>query len=54
MYIFIFEDGQVKQANSVSDEDLLSVDNGYLQVLRVQNGDATEYYDGEWSKLEPV
>lgn len=52
MYIFIFEDGETKKSKVISDEDLNSVDDGYLQIIRIK--DMAEYCDGEWNKLESV
>jgi len=55
MYLLVFEDGTVKRADDISKEDYTSVDDGYLQIIKIA-GDVPpqEYYEGEWMKIEEI
>lgn len=36
-YILLFEDGEAKVANDISEEDKRSADDGYLDIIRVSD-----------------
>ena len=55
MYLFIFEDGKVKQASAVGDDDLESCDNGYLDIIDVSaSGDIRRRWEGGWVEVESI
>ncbi|MDT0618439.1 hypothetical protein RM531_08115 [Salinisphaera sp. P385] len=48
MYLLIFEDGSIKKARTVSDDDLSSADDGMIQIVGLEDSGPREYVDGEW------
>lgn len=54
MYLFIFEDGSVKQGRELSNSDLQDVEYGVLQVIRLDDSGPKEYFEGEWLSVESV
>jgi len=52
MYLYIFEDGEVKTASSFCDTDKESVDAGAIVVIDIESKPPMNYYDGEWHILE--
>lgn len=54
MFLYIFEDGAERQSDqSPTDDDLSSVDGGYLVVIRVQNGIFERVLgDGTWVEID--
>jgi len=51
MWIYIFEDGEVKKSTArPCADDLDAVDAGILQILDVSDEPA-EYYDNEWHTI---
>lgn len=55
MYLFIFEDGEVKKASAVGDDDLQSCDDGYLDIIDIVDPDCPmrRYGDG-WAQVESL
>lgn len=53
MYIAIFEDGEPKLIDAITDDDLQSCDAGILDLIDVSVADRpTRYWDGKWEPLE--
>lgn len=54
MYIFIFEDGTIKKGRMIISDDLLSVEDGILEIIDITEPKKPLYYhgDGEWKDLE--
>ena len=52
MYLVIFEDGTVKRTDNISEEDYISVDDGYLQIIDIVGDVPMEYGEGEWTEIE--
>lgn len=52
MYLYIFEDGEVKKATSFSDDDRTSCDMGILDVIDLHAENPKQYIDGEWHDIE--
>ena len=54
MYIYIFEDGTVKKATTISDDDALSVEEGILDIIDISDNQNPKYLveAGEWDDLE--
>ena len=49
MYIFVTEDGQIYKTSKVPEnDDLMSVDDGYLTIIDIGGAEPTEYHDGDW------
>jgi hypothetical protein len=45
----ITEDGFVHRSEEALEEDLNGADDGYLDIINVEN--FTQYYEGEWTPL---
>lgn len=53
MYLYIFEDGEIRTSNEFSTTDKICCNNGILTVLDITNNkQPTEYYQGEWHEIE--
>lgn len=52
MYLYIFEDGEVKKATTVSDNDKNCVDAGILDIIEIGGDDPKQYLGGEWHDIE--
>ena len=52
MYIYIFEDGEIREANQIEEGDKESVDAGILDIVDCNTCKA--YYDGQWRNLPNV
>lgn len=37
MYIFIFEDGTIRKNEKLNDDDIISVEDGYLEIINITN-----------------
>lgn len=52
MYLMILEDGSKWKASALSDEDLLAVDDGVLEVIDLSDPDGPkELYEGDWHSI---
>lgn len=52
-YILTFEDGQLKTARTISEDDIQDADDGYLSIIRVS--DLHEYIgNGNWMSIPSV
>ena len=51
MYLYIFEDGEVKKATTISKEDKESCDMGILDIIDISGDEPKQYYEGEWHDL---
>ncbi len=49
-YIFIFEDGEPRISNKVTQNDFDVSDDGILEIIRVS--DQKRYMEGEWVEME--
>ena len=54
MYLYIFEDGQVKKGTTFCDGDAESCDADILDVIDIGESDPKQYYDGEWHELVSI
>lgn len=55
MYLFIFEDGEIKQASEVGEDDLESCDNGYLDIIDISaSGDIRRRAFGVCTEVESL
>ena len=54
MYLVIFEDGSIKRTDTISPEDYISVDDGYLQIIDIVGDIPMEYYKGEWTEIQQI
>jgi hypothetical protein len=52
MYLFIFEDGEVKKATTFCQEDMDSCDAGILDVIDLHVENPKQYYDGQWYEIK--
>jgi hypothetical protein len=52
MYLYFFEDGEIKKGTTFSDDDAQSCDAGILDVIDIGDSDPRQYYDGKWHELE--
>lgn len=53
MYIYIFEDGTVNKTKTLSDGDLSSADDGFIDIIDISNPiEPKTYYSGQWHDLE--
>lgn len=51
-FIFIFDDGTIKQDTSYTVEDLQACNAGDLQIVRVS--DMTTYYESTWHPIDSL
>ena len=49
-YFFIFEDGEPKISDKVTQDDMNSSDDGFLEIIRVS--DQKRYMEGDWIEME--
>lgn len=55
MYLFIFEDGDIKYRDCVEDGDLMAADDGLLDIVDIRlHGEPKRYWDGKWQAVEAV
>jgi hypothetical protein len=55
MYLTIFEDGTIRQSLVLADEDFESVEDGIIDILRVNDsGFFEQYYNSEWNEVEEL
>lgn len=55
MYLFIFEDGEIRVSRSVTEEDRLSCDNGTLTIIDISGcTKPAEYHNREWLGLKEI
>ena len=56
MYIIVFEDGEIKCANTLFPGDFEAVEDGILDIIRIDEpGTAPKQYgSGEWTEIEIV
>ncbi len=50
MYVFIFEGGDPKVSNQVTEQDKETADDGILEIIDMTN--QKRYMDGEWIEME--
>ena len=51
MYIYIFEDGEVKKGDTFGHGDMDSCDDGILDVIDISGDQPMQYYDNEWHDI---
>ena len=51
-YLMIFEDGELKKKNTITDEDLQSSDDGYIDIVDMDS--KSRYFYGEWVDIETI
>ena len=51
-YLLIFEDGELKKTNTITDEDLQSSDDGYIDIVNMDS--MSRYLYGEWVEIEAI
>lgn len=55
MFLMIFEDGEIKSAEDVSDDDLQAADDGVLDIMDVSEPFTPKRrFDGDWVEVESV
>lgn len=58
MYLFIFEDGEMKVGNTVTDDDIKMVEYGILDIVKtvIEQNDIfyEQYYDGKWHRINAL
>jgi len=54
MYLFIFEDGEVKKYDKVCQGDFDEADAGILDVIDVSADEPLQYHDCGWHEIESV
>lgn len=55
MYLFIFEDGEIKFRDIVEDGDLIAADDGLLDIIDIRShGEPKRFFDGKWDDVERV
>ena len=52
MYLYIFEDGEVKKGTTFDDGDKESVDAGILDVIDIGSEQPKQYCGGGWHDLD--
>jgi hypothetical protein len=52
MYIYIYEDGEIRKAAQIEEDDKASIDAGILDIVDCNTCKA--YYDGQWRHLPDV
>lgn len=54
MYILIFEDGTIKKAHELCNDDFVSVDDGILNIIDITYPSSPKYAvgDGTWEEIE--
>ena len=52
MYLFIFEDGDMKRSTGFSDDDKASCDAGLLDVIDLHAENPKRYFNGEWQDID--
>ena len=52
MYLFIFEDMEIKKGTAVMQGDFDAVDAGILDIIDISKEEPLKYYDGKWHDLE--
>lgn len=54
MYLYIFEDGEIKKSGAIPcGDDLQNVDNGILDIIDISDPrNPLQYYNGDWHDLE--
>ncbi|MGF6595096.1 hypothetical protein [Pseudomonas sp. 2835] len=55
MYLLIFEDGEMKSAEDVTDDELRGADDGLLDIVDISEPfTPTRYVGGQWVDVEGV
>ena len=55
MYLMLFEDGEIKSAEDVSDDDLRAVDDGVMEVVDISEPFTPQrYIGGAWHEIEGI
>lgn len=58
MYLFIFEDGEMRMGNTISEGDYHASDIGILDIVKTVIEDMDMwyelYYDGDWHKISAI
>ena len=53
MFIYIFNDGEIKTTDRLSIGDLEAADDGLIDILDIGNLDGPKiFHDGEWNEVE--
>jgi len=52
MYVYIFEDGQIKTASTFDDDDMASCDMGVIDVIDISGEKPKQYHNNNWHDLE--
>ncbi|WP_327440304.1 hypothetical protein [Pseudomonas donghuensis] len=55
MYLMIFEDGEIKNAEDVSDADLQAADDGVLDIVDISEPFTPKRrFNGDWVEVESI
>jgi len=55
MYLLIFEDGEMKSAENVTEDDLRGADDGLLDIVDISEPfTPSRYQNGQWIEVEDV
>jgi hypothetical protein len=55
MFLIIFEDGEVKRADAVGEDDKQSADDGYIDLIDITDPSVPKrFISGAWSDIEDL
>ena len=55
MYLFIYEDGDIRKGPKVQEGDFTDADGGILDIIDISSPlGPKRYFQGEWGKIENV
>lgn len=55
MFLLIFEDGEVKRADAVGEDDKQSADDGYIDLIDISDPTSPKrFISGEWLEVEDI
>lgn len=52
MYLYVFEDGEIKKGSTFCQGDMDSCDAGILDVIDISGEQPQQYYEGEWHDIQ--
>ena len=54
MYIYIFEDGEIRKGTIFDEEEAKACDGGFLDIIDISGDEPKMYYDGKWNDIEKI
>lgn len=52
MFLLILEDGSLRKAKTVSDDDLTMCNDGILGIINLNTDEPMQYHDGDWHDID--